>query len=424
MDEFDPLESDSRYQKYSLNRKTRCYCGKHGIFGFSFEEVFCKEHKLEGMENIKHKKCEHNGCKKRSCYGLEGEKLRFCAEHKLEGMENIESTKCEHNGCKKQPCYGFEGEKRRFCKEHKLKGMENIRHKKCEHNGCKKRSCYGLEGEKPRFCAEHKLEGMENIKDKKCEHNECKKQPCYGFEFGKAVYCASHALAGMKNCKKKRCIQCVQDLQEKQKEKLHRAQFNAFLVSEKYKKDELCKWHGAIKYKDTPSFKRQTFFFEIVKDVLGEKYKVKCDKHDAEDLSKCTRFKPDITILADHVRVYGEFDENQHKAYSCEDGRMNDIAISGEIRHSAFIRVNPDTWKDENGVKRDVPITQRINDWIELAEKYLNIDREWKYHTEIVYLYYNGDKVQTDFIPMTPEEWRQKNGKKRKIEYDSENSDE
>ena len=140
------------------------------------EGKYCAQHKLDGMFDIKHKKCEHDGCKVNPCFNFAGEsKARFCAKHKLDGMFDIKHKKCEHDGCKIRPCYNVEGEsKARFCAQHKLDFMVDIKNKRCEYDGCKKQPNYNFEGElKARFCAQHKQDQMIDIKNKQCEHDGC-----------------------------------------------------------------------------------------------------------------------------------------------------------------------------------------------------------------------------------------------------------
>jgi hypothetical protein len=171
----------------------------------------CAAHKLEGMGNVKSKRCAHEGCKKHPSYGAPGDaRASRCAAHKLEGMENVKSKRCEHEGCKKLPSFGIPGGTQASrCAAHKLEGMENVKSKRCEHEGCKKVPCYGFPGipgdTQASRCVSHKLEGMENVVSKRCEHEGCKTLPNFGFPGGRASRCAAHKLEGMENVVSKRC---------------------------------------------------------------------------------------------------------------------------------------------------------------------------------------------------------------------------
>jgi hypothetical protein len=90
------------------------------------------------MENVKSKRCAHEGCMKQPTFGAPGDtQASRCAAHKLEGMEDVKSKRCEHDGCMKIPCYGAPGDVRASrCAAHKLEGMEDVRSKRCEHEGC------------------------------------------------------------------------------------------------------------------------------------------------------------------------------------------------------------------------------------------------------------------------------------------------
>ena len=54
-------------------------------------------HKLDGMVDVKNKKCIHNGCQKQPFFNKENEKnALYCSLHKLEGMVDILSKTCIH----------------------------------------------------------------------------------------------------------------------------------------------------------------------------------------------------------------------------------------------------------------------------------------------------------------------------------------
>ncbi|CAN0545330.1 unnamed protein product, partial [Ectocarpus sp. 8 AP-2014] len=99
-------------------------------FNFRGEKVvkFCAAHKQEGMENLKSKCCEAEGCKKYRVYGYDGKPAVCCASHKKEGMVDVRSSRCEFEGCYRHPSFGHRWEKkRRFCGRHKLPDMMDVR---------------------------------------------------------------------------------------------------------------------------------------------------------------------------------------------------------------------------------------------------------------------------------------------------------
>ena len=76
------------------------------------------------------------GCTKQPCYGAAGDlRASRCAAHKLEGMEDVKNKRCGHEGCKTRPSYGFPGipgdARASRCVAHKLDGMDDVASKRC-----------------------------------------------------------------------------------------------------------------------------------------------------------------------------------------------------------------------------------------------------------------------------------------------------
>jgi hypothetical protein len=85
------------------------------------------------MIDIKHKKCEFNGCSIRPSYNNYGEIYgQFCKKHKEPSMIDVTIRQlCESNGCQITPNYNIEGETRgRFCVKHKEQNMVDIANKR------------------------------------------------------------------------------------------------------------------------------------------------------------------------------------------------------------------------------------------------------------------------------------------------------
>ena len=55
---------------------------------------YCAQHALEGMVDVKSKKCRTEGCGKRPSFGVAGTKnVEHCAQHAPEGMVDVRSRK-------------------------------------------------------------------------------------------------------------------------------------------------------------------------------------------------------------------------------------------------------------------------------------------------------------------------------------------
>ena len=238
-------------------------CSKEPTYNFPNEKTtaYCSIHKKPGMEDLKHKKCEHvdsdgNKCKLLATYGPQGEHVKYCQSHALlhENMVVIRTTlckykdengvscttrasfnapgtksakwcklhkqdgdvfvlkvdKCKEEGCETRASFNHKNaDKPLYCDAHKLIGMVNIVDARCEHDGCVKMATFAGADKIKRFCAEHKEDGMKNIRSKKCAHPGCEKEPTQNISGTKIrLYCAEHAEAGMVNVKNKRCVSC------------------------------------------------------------------------------------------------------------------------------------------------------------------------------------------------------------------------
>ena len=140
------------------------------------------------MVNATAKRCEHQGCKTRPAYGVEGtKKAELCAQHAKPGMVDVVSKRCGHPGCTKQPSYGLKGSKAELCGQHANPGMVDVVNKRCGHPGCTRQPSYGVEGGKRReLCALHATEGMVDVSVKRCGHRGCSKRANHGVEGAKA----------------------------------------------------------------------------------------------------------------------------------------------------------------------------------------------------------------------------------------------
>jgi uncharacterized C2H2 Zn-finger protein len=210
---------------------------------------------------------------------------------------------------------------------------------------------------------------------------------------------------------------------------------------------------GCDKFERTPRQKRQDQVFQWLQPFLEEDERILQVLYDKADpsLDSSTKFRGDIRIITNHRTIIVEVDERQHDSEDyalCdkakisnvlaqevarrgsermsvderiefrhkriklnEDARMNDIASSGDVTYIIFIRFNPDTWRDENGKlytkKKQVPEERLTTLWDEI-ESWLDIEKTQEHLAECIYLYYNGPSRRTDFVPMDPEELKEK----------------
>jgi len=82
--------------------------------------------------------CKEQGCKIRPVFNVEGKtKALYCSQHKLEGMVDVKNKTCIHEGCKIRPTYNVEGKKKAlYCSQHKLEGMVDVKHETCKSDWC------------------------------------------------------------------------------------------------------------------------------------------------------------------------------------------------------------------------------------------------------------------------------------------------
>jgi hypothetical protein len=93
--------------------------------------MYCKLHKLDGMEDVKNNKCIYDKCNTRSNYNYKGKtKGIYCSRHKLDGMINIVYKLCPIKGCGRIPQFNYPNEKiGLYCSKHQEPGMRNVKKK-------------------------------------------------------------------------------------------------------------------------------------------------------------------------------------------------------------------------------------------------------------------------------------------------------
>ena len=81
--------------------------------------------------------CAHNGCKTNPLFDFPGGKGKYCVVHKLPDMVDVKHKRCEHEGCPSvNPAFDLLGGRGRFCGYHKLENMVNVKSKKCLAENC------------------------------------------------------------------------------------------------------------------------------------------------------------------------------------------------------------------------------------------------------------------------------------------------
>jgi hypothetical protein len=194
---------------------------------FNFHDVkggvYCAKHKLDGMIDVKHKKCEYqndtdfkDGCKLLPSYGIRGQKAKYCLAHSklFENMVIISNRLCKFKDeteelCTSRASYNIEGKKTgMYCKQHKTEGMIYVlKVDFCEEADCKTRPSFNfIDQDKPIYCNKHKKENMINIKDNRCITDNCLTIASYNFaNTKKYLYCNDHKLQDMINLRSKKC---------------------------------------------------------------------------------------------------------------------------------------------------------------------------------------------------------------------------
>eukprot|EP00638_Chattonella_subsalsa_P009740 CAMPEP_0117739878 /NCGR_PEP_ID=MMETSP0947-20121206/4018_1 /TAXON_ID=44440 /ORGANISM="Chattonella subsalsa, Strain CCMP2191" /LENGTH=339 /DNA_ID=CAMNT_0005555905 /DNA_START=638 /DNA_END=1657 /DNA_ORIENTATION=- len=75
------------------------------------------------MVNVKHRRCEGEGCDLQASYGFNNQR-RYCTVHKKDGMTLANYNRCLHPGCNTYPSFNFKGQTRAaFCARHKSESM-------------------------------------------------------------------------------------------------------------------------------------------------------------------------------------------------------------------------------------------------------------------------------------------------------------
>jgi hypothetical protein len=350
------------------------------------------------MEDVKSKRCLHDGCNTIPSFNTPGEtKGIYCADHKKEGMMNLKGKRCQQEGCEKQAHYNTPGESIGVsCSPHKKDGMVNVTCKRCEHDECNKHPSFNTPGEtKGIYCADHKKEGMMNLKGKRCHQEGCDKISNYNTPGEtKGIYCVAHKKAGMEDVKNTRCKLCPMRVTNKYSGYCYR-----------------CYIH---KYPDSPILRnhktKERHVADFVRGAFPE-YEFKFDQRVSDG---CSKRRPDILLDMGAFVLIIEIDENQHQDYdcSCENKRLMEIFRDCGSRSMAFLRFNPDDYVNSTGkriascwgITKDRGLftvkenkksewSTRLNALVDTIK--MQLDLEERKDIDVVHLFYDEKNVRT-----------------------------
>lgn len=353
-------------------------CEKRACFNYEGEikALYCGEHALNGMLNIKNKKCKYENCNVYPSFNYNGEKNGiYCSTHRLDNMINVKDKICKYPNCKIQSTFNFETEKSpMYCYTHKINNMIDVKHRSrlCIYDNCKKKSYYNYENEmKPMYCSIHKLDGMINLNDPNCIYPNCKIKPLYNNENEKkAIYCFIHKLENMIDVKHRTCIyqNCKTRANfnfqgEKSplycnihkidgmlniRNKMCKTPLCPTQVSSKY--DGYCLFCYINTYPDKPvSRNYKTKEYSVV-EYVKTNFSHLTWISDKTIQDGCSKRRPDLFLDMGYQIIIIEIDENQHIDYdcSCENKRIMELSQDVGHRPIIFIRFNPDDYTNQD----------------------------------------------------------------------------
>ena len=338
---------------------------------------------------------------------------RFCREHAMDGMDNVISPRCDFEGCDSRPSYNFPGETSgKFCSIHLAKGMIDVIHSLCENPVCRKRSHYNFSGEsRGRFCRSHAEEGMIIVTIRLCDSQDCTKQPNKGFPGNSATRCTEHKLPGMISHPRSRCT-FRDDSGNKCQElalygitramhcETHRETDEINLIEQTCVSCGLITVvdsHGVCGYCDPTNQVRthlakqrtvQAFLDRKIDSEENPEY----DSYDRQlDGGICGRERPDFLWDCGGWYVVLEVDEDQHDSRqdSCETIRMKNISQSLGGPKVWFLRYNPDVYRT-NGRKYNPRQKTRHKTLLRNLKFCLSTNPPETVFITARYLYYNG----------------------------------
>jgi len=363
-------------------------CRKQASYGFSYgKPIRCKEHK--SYYKLVTSLCQEENCDNFPSYNYCGEVKRiFCFDHKLENMINVKDLKniCKFKGCKIRANYNFKDlNEPIYCLNHKMFGMIDVKHRKCLSNNCNTRPSFNYVNLKiPLYCKEHKLNEMIDIVNfkRQCSELNCNKIAIYNYTNNKSnYYCAKHKKENMINVVDKKCKgNCL-----------------GTIANPKYK-GYCASCYQHLFPNDPLTLQIRSKTKEIaIRDFINLNFEgFQHDKPLWTGNCDCTHRR-----RIDHRKLFGntllciETDENQHKGYNKENEeiRYDDLFMlhGGKF---IFIRFNPDKFKDKKDKSVNPMLYTRLPALKEEIEKQIKRieNEENKELLEIIKLYYDEIK--------------------------------
>ena len=121
---------------------------------------YCTQHALDGMVNVRNKRCTTQGCGKEPSFGVAGTKtVECCTQHVPDGIINGRNIKCTTEGCDKEPSFGVAGTKMaKYCTQHAQDGMVDVMREICTAKESGMICSFGVAGTKTaEHCAQHNM---------------------------------------------------------------------------------------------------------------------------------------------------------------------------------------------------------------------------------------------------------------------------
>jgi hypothetical protein len=273
--------------------------------------------------------CKNAECAKNAVFGFT--KAEFCKAHKLDGMIDVKNKKCKEAGCTLTASYGNPGEsKRLYCAKHAPDAMANVTHNKCIANGCSKYPSYNLPGAtKPIYCKDHCNDQMVDVKNKRCLADNCDLAAWLAApKEASRLYCASHCPNRTIESMIKRCSNCL-SVRANRKYRLYCTRCHLGLNPD----DPLTGQYD---------LKRTSFLNELTStypDMIIDK----------TSLSRYSTRVPDAAIELDTHVILIEIDEDAYAPHDafCDVDTLMEIKKRIADKHLVMIRVNPDRYTSD-----------------------------------------------------------------------------
>lgn len=406
-DHKDPDHIDVKTKRCAaVDCKKQC---KFGVAGTT-TPIYCVTHKQPEHIDVRNRHCAAIGCSKQPHFGPAGSKSGiFCVTHKPLEYIDVTNFHCIEPECTTQPSYGpIGGSTFLYCAIHKKLGDIDLRHTTCNFAGCKVRPIFGNPDIGVAIhCIKHKYPSDIDVCNIECMLPECNTRANYGYPGNAVERCKVHVQVGMivhprRRCAEKNCkdigIWGHNSESTDRRCETHRIP-NDINIIEGY-----CASCGlefvlspagtCLNCGEISKIKRQYLIKQKCVKMALEAAHIKIDSYDKQlDGGECSRKRPDFVIDGTYRKIVVEVDEHQHNrgrdyGLLCEYRRMWDIAQALGMP-TIFIRYNPDSYLDINGVRRDPPASIREAALISWITTLIARDPPPGVFASTLYLYYD-----------------------------------